>query len=53
MTFTNICHFSNLMEMAYNLCRLIAGTDHGGLAFRLAEAGYDVWLGKVKIFFKP
>jgi len=38
------------MEIVYNFCRLIAGTDHGGLAFRLAEAGYDVWLGKVKTF---
>merc|ERR1719305_2280628 len=24
---------------------VIAGPEHGGLAFRLAEAGYDVWLG--------
>ena len=28
--------------------RLLAGPDHGAPAFRLAEEGYDVWLGNFR-----
>ena len=27
---------------------MLAGPDHGGVAFRLAEQGYDVWLGNYR-----
>ena len=29
-------------------CRVLPGPDHGGVAFRLAERGYDVWLGNYR-----
>ena len=34
--------------MESSLTRLLAGANHGAPAFRLAEQGYDVWLGNFR-----
>ena len=40
--------FHNLFLWVVSLTRLLAGANHGAPAFRLAEQGYDVWLGNFR-----
>ena len=42
-TKTDLCLFLSVSE-----CDAAAGPEHGAPAFRLAEQGYDVWLGNFR-----